>query len=93
MGSQRRQYRLRVGDRVRIVRMPNDFSRPDYYVHATTRRVYRLLIARGRPLRVFKVDESGLPWVQCRFRRRNGSWEHHSLAINDDSWVRVATRS
>jgi hypothetical protein len=33
-----------------------------------------------------------LPWIQCRFRRKNGGWEYHWLAINDDSWVRVKTR-
>jgi len=92
MNSRDSEDPLRVGDRVRIVRMPTDFSKPGYYVHADTRCAYKRLIARGRSLRVFNVDEFGLPWVRFRFKRKNGTWEHHELAINDDSWVRVRRR-
>jgi hypothetical protein len=80
---------LQVGDPVRIVRMPSDADAPGYYFAPETRRLYRKLIVRARPARVFQIDEFGLPWVRCRFRRKNGTWEHHWLAINDDSWVRV----
>jgi hypothetical protein len=41
---------------------------------------------------VYEIDEWGLPWIRCRFRRKDGSWEHHYLAIHDDSWVRVKPR-
>jgi hypothetical protein len=81
---------LRVGDRIRIVRLPSDWEQPGYHVPPCTRRLYHLLIERRRPLRVYAVDEDGLPWVRCRFRR--GGWEHHFLAVNDDSWVRVRSR-
>jgi len=83
---------LRVGDRVRMVRMPSDAEAPAYTFLPETRRLYKKLIARGRAVRVFQIDEWGLPWIQCRFRRRDGSWEHHWLAINDDRWVRVVSR-
>ena len=61
-------------------------------LHAETRDLYLRLIARGRPSRVFQIDEYGLPWIRCRFRRKNGKWENHWLAINDDSWVLVRGR-
>ena len=80
---------LRVGDCVRFVRMPWDADAAGYFFAPETRRLYKKLIARGGPARVFRIDEYGLPWIQCRFQRRNGTWEHHWLAINDDSWVRV----
>lgn len=83
---------LRVGDRIRIVRLPWDANAPGQTFFPETRKLYEKLIARGRPLRVFKIDEHGLPWVACRFRRRNGSWEYHWLAIDEDSWVRVKSR-
>jgi len=83
---------LRVGDRIRIVRMPSDADTPGYSFFPETRRLYQKLIARRRSVRVFRIDEYGLPWIQCRFRRKNGSWEHHTLAVNDDSWVRVRSR-
>jgi hypothetical protein len=84
---------LRVGDRVRIVRMPYDAVLAGHTFHPETRRLFKKLIARGRSVRVFQIDEYGHPWIACRFRRRNGSWEYHWLAINDDSWVRVKGRT
>ncbi|MBN9520545.1 hypothetical protein J0H58_18805 [bacterium] len=84
--------RLRVGDRIRFVRMPWYTDTPGYTFPPETRRLYKRLIARGRPARVYEIDEYGLPWIRCRFRRRNSVWEHHFLAVNDDSWVRVKGR-
>lgn len=81
---------LRVGDRVRLVRMPTGVDAPGYVFHPETRRLYQRLIDRRRSSRVFEVDEWGLPWIRCRFRGEDGSWEYHSLAINDESWERVA---
>jgi hypothetical protein len=78
---------LRVGDRIRIVRMPSDATTHGYTFLRDTRRLYQMLIARRRPLRIHEVDEWGLPWIRCRFRLRNGSWEHHCLVVNDDSWA------
>lgn len=84
--------KLRVGDRIRFVHMPTEFAKPGYQIHRDTLRVYRRLIARCRPVRVFRLDAWKLPWIHCRFRRKNGRIEHHSLAINHDGWVLVITR-
>ena len=83
---------LRVGDRIRIVRMPSGVDAPGYVFPRCTRRLYRKLIARGRSVRICEIDDWGLPWIDCRFRRKNGKWEFHYLAVNDDSWVRVKRR-
>ncbi len=83
---------LRVGDMVRIVRMPSGVDAPGYTFHRDTRRLYKRLIERRRSLRVFRITEDGLPWIHCRFRMKNGRWEYHWLAINDDSWLRVKHR-
>lgn len=83
---------LRVGDRVRIVRLPSDWNRPDWHVDLSTRQLYRKLIARKRSVRVYRVDELGQPWIQGRRRLRVGGWMYWSLAIADDSWVRVKAR-
>ena len=82
---------LRVGDVVRIVKMPSGVDAPGYTFHADTRRLYKRLIARRRPVRVCQIW-GGMPWIHCRFRRNDGRWEYHSLAIADDSWVRVRKR-
>lgn len=84
--------RLRIGDCVRFVRMPTEFAKPGYRIHRETLRVYRRLIARRRAVRVFKLDAWKLPWIRCQFRRRDGRWEYHSLAINHDGWVLVKPR-
>jgi hypothetical protein len=80
---------LQVGDRVRVVRLPSEWDQSGYRVMACTRRLYKRLIERRRPVRICQIDQWGLPWVRCRFRKNDGSWEHHFVAISDDSWVRV----
>ena len=88
--------RLRVGDRIRFVSMPTEFSRPGYFVHPETLRVYRRLIERRRPVRVAFLDDwddSKAPWIRCQFRRKDGRIEYHSLMINHDGWVRVKSRA
>jgi len=83
---------LRVGDRIRIVRLPGAFAIPGYRVHPDTRWVFESLLKRGRSLRVFKIDESGLPWIHCKFRRKNGSWRYDSLLVDNHAWVKVKKR-
>jgi hypothetical protein len=87
-------HQLRVGDRIRIVRMPSVASLEGNVLPRDTLRLYRQLIARKRPLRVYEIDERWrLPWIKCKFRTKNGRWEYHYLAVNDDSWVRVRSRA
>ena len=85
--------KLRVGDRVRIVRLPIYADIPGRSFHRETRLLYENLIARRRAVRVYKIDKSGLPWVFCKFKLKNGTWDHHYLAINDDSWMPVRPRT
>jgi hypothetical protein len=84
---------LRVGDKIRLVEMPSEFRQTGYYVHRDTIAVYKKLLARRRPLRVWQIDRDGLPWIRCWFRRPNGRWEHHYLAVNHSGLVRVKSRS
>ena len=84
---------LKVGDRIRLVRMPSEFALPGYYLHPDTRQAYQTLIDRRRPVRIAKIDEWGIPWINFQIRLPNGSWECHSLDFNHDGWVRVTRRS
>ncbi len=79
---------LRVGDRVRIIRMPTDFSRPGYYVHENTVALYQHLIDEGCIVVVTEIDDQGLPRIEFEWETAEGT-EYHGLAINDDSWERV----
>jgi hypothetical protein len=84
--------RLRVGERIRLTEIPPEFLQEGYTIHQETMRVYKKLLARKRPLRIWMIDEYGHPWIQCRFRRKNGTWEWHTLAFNHDGYVRVQPR-
>jgi hypothetical protein len=78
---------LAVGDRIRMFRMPTEFSETNYYLHEDTRLLYEHLISTGARLTINNIDESGLPWVDYLWvREREG---FHSLAINHDGWERV----
>ena len=83
---------LKVGERVRIVRMPSGIDAPGSVFASETRRLYKKLIERNRPVRVTLIDDWDIPWIEVRFRRRIGQLEQHILAINDDSWVKVRPR-
>jgi len=84
--------KLKVNDFIRIVKMPHDANKPNHTFFKETRTLYKKLIKRRRPLRIFKVDEYNIPWINCRLKSANGKWEHHTLAVNDDSWVLVKSR-
>lgn len=83
---------LRVGDRIRLVADPPEWQQPGYHLPPGTRDLWRRLVARRRPLRVYEVDVWGLPWVQCRIGKPGGGWEYHFLAICEGGWVRVRPR-
>jgi hypothetical protein len=85
--------RLKVGDRVRHVHVPTEFSRPGYLIYRDTLRAYRRVIARGGPQRIFQIDAWGVPWISFRFRMKNGNWEGHELAVNHDGLVLVRPRA
>lgn len=85
-------HELRVGDRIRLVEEPPEWKRPGYHLPAETRALWRLLVARRRPLRVYEVDAWGAPWVRCRLSKPDGGWVYHFLAITHGGWVRVWPR-
>lgn len=93
MRKKTRPCDLGIGDRIKIIKMPGE-GVPGYYLDPDTKRVFKKLIARGRSLRIARIDEYGTPWYACRFRMNSGRWEWHDLAVSelDDNWVWVTTR-
>lgn len=84
---------LRVGDRIRIFDVAGRGKR-GFYLHPDTRRVYRVIMARGRAVRISEIDELGTPWYRVRIRGKDGRMHHHSLAVydSDENW-RVVGKS
>lgn len=80
---------LKVGDRVRLVHFPSEYL-PPATIHQETKRLYKRLLERRRSVRVYKIDNWGMPWIKCQFRRKNGRWEYHYLLIGTESgWTKV----
>lgn len=84
--------KLKVGDRVRIIRLPPIWNTAGYVVPLSTRRVFDQLFNRGRPVRVREVDERGDAWISCRLRGKDGRIVHHSITLDDGCWLRVVPR-
>jgi hypothetical protein len=84
---------LSVGDRVRIVRMPDEFSQEGYFVHEEERLAYEFLIRERRVLKVKRIDEWGHPWVEFRCRSADGVMVYHELALNHSGLRRVQNRT
>ena len=83
--------RLKVGDRVRFVSLPEEWEQPGYRVHASSIRLMNVLIRRGRPCRVARVEHGG-PWIDARLRGRNGRVERHSWMIREKTGWRQVER-
>ncbi len=80
---------LRTGDRIRFLRMPPIFSRPDYYVPPETLALYELLISTNAPIEITDFLDDGTPIASYVDVRHTDSPISHGLFINDideDCW-------
>lgn len=87
---------LRLGDRVRIVRLPTELDKPVGKLSPTYRKARKLverLIAGGKSFVVREVDEDGVARIHVRERRADGGISHHSLGLIDDTWELAAEES
>lgn len=82
---------LKIGDRVRVVRLPPVWAMPGYRVPASTRRIYKWMIDRRRAVRIDRVDDWGA-WVRLVVRDARGRVRQHHVTLDDECWVRVRSR-
>ncbi|MEM6673929.1 MAG: hypothetical protein AAF726_13880 [Planctomycetota bacterium] len=75
---------LKVGDRVRFVSLPDEWSEPGYHVDPESVALMRALIERGRPARVASIVD-GFPSIEARLRNAAGTLDHHSWMIQESS--------
>ncbi|MGC4044667.1 MAG: hypothetical protein QM758_12805 [Armatimonas sp.] len=79
---------LKVGDLVKIVRLPSDYNEELDNYDRELIGLYSTLMERGQFLAIDHIDEYGKPWVD--FTIEDGKKiAYHSLALNDDSWEYV----
>jgi hypothetical protein len=76
---------------VRLVEIPAQY-RVGYNIHRDTMWFYRRILARRRAMRICLIDPWGLPYVHCRFRRRNGNWRHDWLSLDKQGGALVERR-
>src|SRR4029078_12709070 len=74
--------RLKVGDRIRFVSLPEEWNEPGYTIHKSSAEFMKRMIRRGRPCRIAKI-EHGSPWIRARLRAKNGRVEHHFWAVTE----------
>lgn len=85
--------RLKVGDRVRFVCLPDEWDDPLQTVPPESVEFMKAMIARNGASRVCEVDEYGTPWICARIRR-GGKVEHHSWGILEKTgWRKVQPRA
>lgn len=85
--------KLRLGDRIRFLRMPPEFSRPDYHFPPLVLALYEQLIRTGNPVEIEDFTVDGIPvarYVEHRnaedpvvhklliYFTDEGCWEHFS---------------
>lgn len=52
--------KLKVGDKIELIAVPGE-GIPDYYIHPSTVRVYKKIIARNRPVRIGWINATSIP--------------------------------
>jgi hypothetical protein len=82
---------LKVGDLVRFVTLPDEWSQPNCSVHPSTIAFMKTMVKRSWPSRVYEIDEDGYPWISARIHKR-GKREHHFWMIAESTGWRVVTR-
>lgn len=84
--------KLRLGDRIRFLRMPPALANPDYHVPLETRTLYELLIRTGISIEIADFTVDGMPVGRYLEDQSSQDQVFHSLVIDhtdDGCWVRV----
>ena len=83
---------LKVGDRVRFVALPEEWSQPNCFVHDDDRAFMEAMINRRFSSRVYKIDEYGIPLISARLKVGD-RYEWHTWGIFETTgWRKVQKR-
>jgi len=83
--------KLKLGDRIRFVSLPDEWNDPHYFVHQECIEFMKAMISRSWPSRIYEIDEYGTPWIAARIRK-GGRIEHHIWAIFEETGWRFVRR-
>lgn len=83
---------LKVGDRVRFIALPDEWSEPSYGIHPDSISFMKRMLKRATPVRVTMIDEFGTPWIDAVTIER-GKRHSHSWAITEETgWRKIVPR-
>jgi hypothetical protein len=83
---------LKVGDFVRFVSLPDEWSQKGFSVPHDDIAFMKKMVKRSWPSRVFMIDEYGDPWISARIRER-GKYYYHTWKIAESTgWRQVKMR-
>jgi len=83
---------LRVGDLVRFVSIPEEWSQPGYRILPESVEFMERMIQRAWPSRVYEIDEFGHPWIAAKFKDEDNNLSHHWAIMESIGWRRVRRR-
>ncbi len=80
---------LKVGDLVRFVGLPDEWSQKGFSVSHDDVLFMKKLIMRSWPSRVSMIDEYGDPWISARIRERGKYYFHTWKIAESTGWRQV----
>jgi hypothetical protein len=83
---------LKVGDQVRFVSIPDEWSAPAYVVPREDLTFYKKMIERRWPSRVYQLDYLGYPWIRAITHARGNAVYHSWMIAESTGWRRVNRR-
>lgn len=84
--------KLKVGDRVKFVSLPDEWKAPGYFVHAETAAFMKAMVARTWSSRVNMIGEDGYPWIDARMKNRGIVYYHGWGIYEKTGWRLVRKR-
>lgn len=78
--------KLKVGDKIRFVGLPEEWSVPGAAVAPQSVAFMKKMIGRKRPSRIHRIAEDGSPWIQARLRDGDGIAYHEWGIYEETGW-------
>jgi hypothetical protein len=83
---------LKIGDQVRFVSIPTEWSEPGYVVPRCDMLFIKRMIERTFPSRVREIDYLGYPWIRAILRHRGKTTYHYWMIAESTGWRQVNRR-
>jgi len=84
--------KLKVGDLVRFVSLPEEWKNPEYVVQEESIEFMKIMVSRKWPSRVHEVDEWGFPWIAARVKEKGRIVRHTWGILEKTGWRLVRRR-